>query len=47
MAIVLLLLSIASSNPLATDNEIVARGLSERDASRDNSERTPLIVFPN
>lgn len=51
LAIVLSLLSAASSSALAINNEIMAGDLSGRDASRDasldNSKRTPVIVFPN
>lgn len=45
MAIVFSLLSTASSSRLAMGNDIVAGGLSERDAPLDNSKRTPVIVF--
>lgn len=47
-AIVLSLLSTASSSVLAIDNENIAGGLSERDASLDNWKRSPVInrVFP-
>lgn len=44
-AIVLSLLSTASSSALAIDNENIAGSLSERDASLDNSKRSPVIVF--
>lgn len=47
LAIILSLLSAASSSALAINNEIIAGDLSGRDASLDNSKRTPVIVFPN
>ena len=47
LAIVLSLFSTASSSALAINIEIIAGDLSGRDASLDNSKRTPVIVFPN
>lgn len=45
MAIVFSLLGTAFSSRLAMGNDIVAGGLSERDAPLDNSKRTPVILF--
>lgn len=47
LAIVLSLLSAASSSAVAINNEIIAGDLSGRDTLLNNSKRTPVIVFPN
>lgn len=47
LAILISLLSTASSSALAIINEIIVGDLLGRDASLDNSKRTPVIVFPN